>query len=126
MKDSISPSEFVSIFFKSDSILMNTLVLVHMESNKFLRHSFDAIRVAEYCFEFVGKGGPGCHLWGLIPLFDVSPEMPLGSAGEMLYHVNDASPVCGIIQGLVSKTKPHSKRKSWSLEFSSPENFTGA
>jgi len=30
------------------------------------------------------------------------------------------------VSGFASKTRPHSKRKSWSLEVLSPENFTGA
>ena len=75
---------------------MNMLVLIHTESNKFLCHLFDMIWIAKDCFKFVGKGGPGCHLQSLIPLFNVSLEMLLGGSGEMLYCINDVSLVCGV------------------------------
>jgi len=75
---------------------MNMLILIHMESNKFLCCSLDMIWVAKDCFEFTGKGGPCCHLWSLKPLFDVLLEMPLGGTGEMLYCIDNASLVCGV------------------------------
>ena len=96
MKDFIGPSKFISIFFKSDSISMNTLILIHTESNTLLRRSLDTIQVTEYCFEFAGKGSPCCNLCSSIPLLNISPEMPLGGAGEMLNRVNNSSPVCSV------------------------------
>jgi len=45
MEDLISPSKLISILFKSDSISMNMLILIHLESDKLLRHTFDMIQV---------------------------------------------------------------------------------
>ena len=75
---------------------MDALIFIHSESDEFLRGTFDAIRVAEDCLEFTGEGGPRRNLCGLIPLLDISPEMPLGGTGEKLYRVDDAGPVCGV------------------------------
>jgi len=96
MENFIGPPKLVGIFFESDSVSMDALILVHTESYEFLRGMLDVIRVTEDRLEFTGEGGPRRNLCGPIPLLNISPEMPLGSTGEILYRVDDASPVCGV------------------------------
>jgi len=96
MENIISPPKLVSIFFESDGILMDMLIFVHLESNEFLRGTFDTIRVTEDHLKFMGKGSPHRNLCGLIPLLDILPEMLLGGTSEKLYCVDDAGPVCGV------------------------------
>jgi len=96
MENIISPPKLIGIFFESDSVSMDALILVHTESYEFLHGTLDAIRVAEDRLEFTGKGGPHRNSRGPIPLLDILPEMPLGDTGEKLYCVDDASPVCGV------------------------------
>jgi len=75
---------------------MDALIFVHLESDEFLCGTFDTVQVAEDHLKFMGKGGPCCNLCSSIPLLDILPEMPLGSAGEMLNCIDNSSPVCSI------------------------------
>ena len=96
MENIISPPKLIGIFFESNGVLMDALILIHTESYEFLCGMLDAIQVAEDRLEFMGKGGPCHNSCGLIPLLDILPEMPLGSTGEKLYRVDDTGPVCGV------------------------------
>jgi len=96
MENVISPPKLIGIFFESDGVSMDTLILVHLESDEFLHGMFDTIRVAEDHLKFTGEGGPRRNLCGLIPLLDILPEMPLGGTSEKLYRVDDMGLVCGV------------------------------
>ena len=96
MENFISPPKFIAILFESNGISMDMLIFVHLESDEFLHGMLDLIWVAEYSFEFLGEGSPCHNLHGLIPLLDISLEMPLSGTGKMLYCINNMSPVCGV------------------------------
>jgi len=96
MENFISPPKLVSILLESNSVVMDTLIFVHLESDEFLCGTFNAIWVTEDCLKFPGEGSPCCNSRGPIPLLDILLEMLLGGTGEILYCVDDASLVCGI------------------------------
>ena len=96
MENFIGPPKLVSILFESNGVLMDTLIFIHPEGDKFLCGMLDVVWVAEDHLEFTGEGSPCCNSCGLIPLLDILPEMLLGSTSEILYHVDDVGLVCGI------------------------------